>query len=59
MVYILYLIFFNVYFIFERVCVPVGEGQRDRETQNLKQTPGTELSTQSPARGLNSQTGRS
>ena len=26
----------------------VGEGQRERETQNLKQVPGSELSAQSP-----------
>ena len=30
-----------------------GEGQRERETQNLKQAPGSELSTQSPMWGLN------
>ena len=37
----------------------VGEGQRKRETQNLKQAPGSELSAQSPTQGLNSQTVRS
>ena len=26
----------------------VGEGQRERETQDLKQAPGSELSAQSP-----------
>ena len=36
-----------------------GEGQRERETPNPKQPPGSELSAQSPARGLNSQTVRS
>ena len=36
-----------------------GEGQRERETQNRKQAPGSELSAQSPTRGLNSQTVRS
>ena len=33
----------------------MGEGQRERETQNQKQAPGSELSAQSPTRGLNSQ----
>ena len=37
----------------------VGEGQRERETQNLKQAPGSELSAQSPTRGSNSRTMRS
>ena len=36
-----------------------GEEQRERETQNLKQAPGSELSAQSPTRGLNSRTMRS
>ena len=31
-----------------------GEGQRERETQNLNQAPGSEMSAQSPMRGLNS-----
>ena len=31
-------------FIFERERVQVEEGQRDRETQNLKQAPGSQLS---------------
>ena len=35
------------------------EGQRERETQNLKQAPGSELSAQSPTRGSNPQTARS
>ena len=44
-------------FIFERV--RVGEGQRERaererETKNLKQAPGFELSAQSPMWGSNS-----
>ena len=30
-----------------------GQGQRKRETQNLKQAPGSELSTQSPTRCSN------
>ena len=29
-----------------------GEGQRERETQNLQQAPGSELSAQSPTQGL-------
>ena len=33
-------------FIFERERVRAGEGQRERETQNLKQAPGSELSAQ-------------
>ena len=36
-----------------------GEGQRERETQNLKQAPGLKLSAQSPVRGLNSKVVRS
>ena len=36
-----------------------GEGQRERETQNPKQAPGSDLSAQSPTRGSNSQTVRS
>ena len=32
----------------------VGEGQRERETQNQKQAPGSEQSAQSPTRGSNS-----
>ena len=36
-----------------------GEGQREREAQNPKQAPGSELSTQSPTRGLNSPAVRS
>ena len=31
-----------------------GEGQRERETQNPKQAPGSELSAQSQTQGLNS-----
>ena len=36
-----------------------GGSERERETQNLKQAPGSELSAQSPTRGLNSRTARS
>ena len=39
--------------------VQAGEGQRERETQNQKQAPGSELSAQSPVWGLNPQTVRS
>ena len=37
----------------------MGEGQRERETQNLKQAPGSEPSAQSLTRGSNSRTARS
>ena len=43
----------------ERVRAWAGEGQRQMETQNLKQAPGSELSTQSLTWGLNSLTVRS
>ena len=33
-----------------------GGGQRERETQNLKQAPGSELSAQSQTLGTNPQT---
>ena len=46
--------FFNVCLFVRRDRVQAGEGQRERETQNLKQAPGSELSAQSPTRGLNS-----
>ena len=37
-----------------------GEGaERERETQNPKQAPGSELSAQSPTQGSNSETARS
>ena len=36
-----------------------GQGRREREMQNLKQVPGSELSAQSPAWGLNLWTMRS
>ena len=55
--------FFNVclliYFEGERDRVWVGEGQRERVTQNLKQASGSKLSAQSPTCGSNSQTTRS
>ena len=37
----------------------VGEGHRERETQNPKQAPGSELSAQSLMRGSNSRTMKS
>ena len=46
-------------FIFERDGAQAGEGQRERETQNPKQAPGSELSAQSLMRGSNPQTARS
>ena len=36
-----------------------GRGKKERETQNPKQAPGSELSAQSPTQGLNSRTTRS
>ena len=38
---------FNVY-LFLRERERAGEGQRERETQNLKQAPGSKLSARSP-----------
>ena len=52
--------FFNVYlFLRETDRAQAGEGQRERETQNPKQAPGSELSAQSPTRGSNPQTATS
>ena len=51
--------FFNVCLCFwdkERQSMSMGGGHRERETQNLKQAPGSEVSAQSPLWGLNSQT---
>ena len=39
-------------YLFLRDRVQAGEGQRERETQNLKQAPGSELAAQSPMGGL-------
>ena len=60
----LFLKIFNVYlFLKERERqtdrAQVGEVQRERETQNLKQASGSKLSAQSPMQGCNSQTMRS
>ena len=58
--YFIYFYFFNVYLFLresEREC---EQGRsRERETQNQKQAPGSELSTQSPMQGSNSQTMKS
>ena len=46
-------------FIFERERERESKweaAEGERETQNLKQAPGSQLSVQSPMRGLNSQT---
>ena len=54
--------FFNVfYFIFgtERDRAWTGEGQREKETQNRKQAPGSEPSARSRTRDSNSRTVRS
>ena len=47
--------FFNVYLLLrERERAQAGEGQREEETQNSKQAPGSEPSAQSLTRGSNS-----
>ena len=53
--------FFQHLFIFgtKRDRAWTGEGQRERETQNRKQPPGSEPSAQSPTQGSNSRTARS
>ena len=52
--FFLFLIFFNGYlFLRDRDRVRVGEGQKDRETQNPKQAPGSELSAQRLTWGSN------
>ena len=52
------LLLFLVYFFFERerggMRERAGDGQRERESQNLKQTPGSELSAQILTWGSNS-----
>ena len=40
-------------FLRDRDRAHMREGQREEETQNPKQDPGSELSAQSPTRGLN------
>ena len=59
-----YSLLFNVYLFLreterERDRVQAGEEQRERETQNLKQAPGSELWAWSPMWGSNSQTVKS
>ena len=49
---------FKSFTIFERE-EQAGGGQRERETQNRKQAPSSELSAQSPTRGSNPRTVRS
>ena len=52
--------FFNVYlFLRQRETEHEWGRVRERETQNLKQAPGSELPAQSPTRGSNSRTVRS
>ena len=53
---------FNVYFSERETETESEQGrsrERERETQNLRQSPGSELSAQSPTWGLNPQTVRS
>ena len=51
------LFFFNVYLFLRQRETEYERGRlRERETQNLKQAPGSELSAQSLTRGLNSLT---
>ena len=40
----------------ERQSMSRGGAERERETQNPKQAPGSKLSAQSPTRGSNSRT---
>ena len=52
----------NVYLFLrkrERESARGGEEQRERKTQNPKQTPGSELSAQSPMQDSDPQTARS
>ena len=51
--------FFNVYLFWDRETEHEWGRVRERETQNLKQAPGSELSAQSLAWGSNSWTARS
>ena len=55
----MFFFFFSVYSLLrERERAQVGERQRERETQNPKQAPGSELSPQNPMQGSNSRTER-
>ena len=52
--------FFNVYLFLRQRETEHEQGRvRERETQTLKQAPGSELSAQSPTRGSNPRTVRS
>ena len=50
-----FFLIFSLFIIFEedRNREQAGKGQRERETQNREQAPGSELSAQSPMQGLN------
>ena len=50
--------FFFIVYSLLRGRESMGEGQRERETQDLKQAPGSEPSAWSPTQGSNSQTAR-
>ena len=53
--------FFNIYLILrerERQSSSWGGAEKERETHNLKQVPGSEQSAQSPTWGSNPQTAR-
>ena len=51
--------FFLSLFLKEKESVSGGGAERERETQNQKWPPGSELSAQSLTQGFNSQTARS
>ena len=51
--------FFKHVYSFSRDREWAGEGKRERETENLKQAPGSELSAHNPTQGLNPSTVRS
>ena len=55
----LFIYFFNLFLGQRETEHERGEGQRERETQNRKQAPGSEPSAQSLTRGSNSRTARS
>ena len=57
--HLFFFFFFNVYFYFLRETdteCEQGRAERERDTQNLKQAPGSELSAQNLTLCLNSQT---
>ena len=52
--FLLFIYFFYIYFFLrDRDRVQRGEGQRENETQNPKQVPGSKLSAQSPMQDSN------